>query len=156
MPILPSGRKVAIDPGILTELLEHSDVLGNVLDIMEINSIPKVMEWCEVAFYVTADEEHDDDIFIFISENSLPPPPGHFLKRTGCPLSQWENIAHEWSEEDRVAMKAELSCSRFQEYLESQLALVMECQDRLLSSDNPTIRMIAGLKLSLPPTRAAH
>lgn len=156
MPELPSGRKVVIEPGRLTELLDHRDIPSNVFKIMGIDTVQKLMGWCEVSFFVTAEEHHEDDIFIKISEGSLPPPAGHFLKRTGCPLSNWESLAHEWSEEDRQAMKDELNNSRCQEYLESQLALVRECQQNFLSSDNLTTRMIAGLRWSNPSPPETH
>lgn len=143
MPELPSGRKVLIEPGRLTRLLDHGNVPSKIVQIMKINSIQALMDWCEVAFYVTAEEEHDDDIFIVISEGSLPPPLGHFLKRTGCPVSHWESIAQEWSEKDRLAMNDWLTGSGFQEYLESQLALVRESQQSFVHSDNLMTRMIA-------------
>jgi hypothetical protein len=145
MPVLPSGRKVLVEPRPLVWLLEHTEIPGNIGKILGINSIPKLMEWCEVAYYVEADEEHDDDILIVISENSLPPPPGHFLKRTDCLLSDWKILANDWSEADRFAFEIELQGDRFQEYLASQMALVNEIQKQLLSSDDPLIQVIVEI-----------
>lgn len=144
MPQLPSGRHVAIDPYPLVELLDDASNPANVHKILAIDSLSKMMSWLEVDYFVTPEEANGDAIETKLGVGSLTPPPGLVALRTGCPLSRWEALAADWSEEDRAAMRSFLSESRIKDYMEHRLSVVRQQQQNLLTSDKFTVRLIAG------------
>ncbi|MHB0986880.1 MAG: hypothetical protein ACYC05_14990 [Sulfuricella sp.] len=144
MPQLPSGRHVAIDPYPLATLLDAASNPANIHKIMGIDSIPKITNWFEVVYFVTPEEVHGKGIAAEFGEGSLTPPPGLVSLRTGCPLSQWETLAADWSDEDRSAMKTFLSEPRCKDYMEHRLSVVRQQQQDFLSAESFTTRLIAG------------
>lgn len=144
MPQLPSGRHVAIDPYPLAALLDDADNPANIHKILAIDSISLLKSWFEVAFFVTPEEANGAGIDTKLGKGSLTPPPGLVTLRTGCPLSRWEALAADWSEEDQAAMKSFLNEPRCKDYMDYQLSVVRKQQQDFLISDNSTIRLLAG------------
>ncbi|TCV81272.1 hypothetical protein [Sulfurirhabdus autotrophica] len=145
MPQLPSGRHVAIDPYPLLELLDDSDNAANIHKILPIDSISKMMDWLLVAYFITPEDAHGKGIDPKMGEGSLTPPPGLVYMRTGFTLSRWDELAVDWSKEDRTAMMAFLSEPRYLDYMEHRLMNVKQRQQRILSSDSVTTKLLAGM-----------
>lgn len=144
MPQLPSGLHVAIDPYPLAALLDDAGNPANIHKILAIDSISKMMEWFEITYFVTPEEAHGKGISTELGTGSLTPPPGLVSLRTDCPLARWEGLASGWSEEDRSAMMTFMNEQRCKDYMDHQFAVVRQQQQNFLSSDNFTIRLIAG------------
>lgn len=144
MPQLPSGRHVAIDPYRLAALLDDASNPANIHKILAIDSLSKMMNWFEVVYFVTPEEANGDGVETELGAGSLTPPPGLVALRTGCPLSRWEALAVDWSEEDRAAMRSFLTEPRIEDYMEHRLSVVRQQQQNLLSSDKFTVRLLAG------------
>jgi hypothetical protein len=66
------------------------------------------------------------------------------MARTGTPLSDWESLASEWSEEDKQSMYEFLFEPHTLAYLEERLAYVRQLHQDFLRSDNLLIKMNAA------------
>ena len=103
MPMLPSGRHVAILLQPLNALLHDAHNVVNVHKVLAIQHKKDVYPFTEVLWLVPqaeATKEQVDDAFL---DGSLPRPPGLVPVRSGYRLSQFEQFAAEWSVEDRKA-----------------------------------------------------
>lgn len=103
MPMLPSGRHVAILLQPLNALLHDVHNVVNVHKVLAIQHKKDVYPFTEVLWLVPqadATKEQVDDAFL---DGSLPRPPGLVPVRSGYRLSQFEQFAAEWSVEDRKA-----------------------------------------------------
>jgi len=143
MPMLPSGRHVAIDPEPLRNLLRDAANPSNAHRIMAIQSIDDLFSWLELLELVPiADAEPEQ-------RDGAPPPnggtPAGLLPRpTGRRLADWRVVAHDWTKADREAMATFID-ERVRPHYASTLATVREQQDALLASPASLAGMFARM-----------
>ena len=140
MPMLPSGRHIALSPKPLVELLENASAPGNVHKVMALKDWPDLYPWIDVIYLVPEGSPGARDKGEF-SDNSLPRPPGWVPIKAGYRLCDWESHARDWSEEDRVAF-SEVLDGRAREHYAQHLDYARGLQERLLASAGGVVPQI--------------
>jgi len=103
MPMLPSGRHVAILLQPLNELLRDATNVFNVHKILAIQHKKDAYPFAEVIWLLPQAEATKELVDAAFLDSSLPRPPGLVPVRSGYRLSQFDQFAAEWSVEDRKA-----------------------------------------------------
>lgn len=103
MPMLPSGRHVAILLEPLWQLLEEATNVLHVHKVLGIQKRKDLHQFIEVLWLVPELEATNEQLGNAFLDQSLPKPPGLVTVRSGYRLSQFEEYAAQWSTEDRKA-----------------------------------------------------
>ncbi len=122
MPQLPSGRHVAIHAGPFENFMQKVSDFALMREIVQMETISDVMEFVEVIFLVVkADIESNNSPEYSLADESFIPPPGFIALNSGFKLSDWEEMAKDWSDEDRAAMQEFLESDRCKSYFQYYL-----------------------------------
>lgn len=134
MPMLPSGRHVAILPDRLVKLLEAPDDAAQ--QILAIQSTDDLYPWLDLAFLVPVDQTNAAP-HLKGGKGSIALPDGITAVLSGYSLAEWEKAAADWPEEDRTAMRAFLAEPRMRQgYMGQYLTAAKPIQERLRSGTN--------------------
>lgn len=130
MPQLPSGRHVALSPEPLVDLLKHAARFGNVHKVMALKTWEDLWPWIEIVYFVpdAGEQERDGGE---LSDDSLPAPAGLTRVKGGYRVADWEQRAHEWSPDDRAALRADLD-ERARKHFRAHLAVARDIQRDML------------------------
>ena len=140
MPMLPSGRHIALSPEPLVELLENASLPGNVHKVMALKEWPDLHPWIDVIYLVPEGSPGVPNKGEF-SDNSLPRPPGFVAVKAGYRLCDWEPHAADWSEEDRVAFSEALD-GRARHHYAQHLDYARSLQEKLLAAEGGKLAQI--------------
>ena len=121
MPQLPSGRHVAIHAGPFERTMQKVSEYALMREVVKMETIADVLNFVDVIFLEKADTEIIDSEKYSIADGSFIPPPGFIALNTGFTLSNWKELANDWSDEDRAAMLAFLKSDRCNSYLRKYL-----------------------------------
>lgn len=143
MPQLPSGRHVALMPKPLDDLLKEGRQPGNIHKVMAIQTEADLHRYIDVHYVVPESEAGSQKGALTLHTASLPMPPGMACVPAGYRLSEWEQCAADWSEEDREAFRAFLS-GRAEPVLREYLDTVKIGQARLHCAEDTLTRILVG------------
>ena len=133
MPQLPSGRHVAIHAGPFEHLMQKVSEFALMREIVQMETISDVLAFVDVIFLVKSAIESNDSSEYSLADDSFTPPPGFIALNSGFKLSDWEEMAKNWSDEDRTAMRDFLESDRcksyFQHYLEIAKSQIINFED---------------------------
>jgi hypothetical protein len=101
MPMLPSGRHVAILFQPLFDLLHDAINVVKVHKVLAIQHKKDVCPFVDVLWLVPEGEATEKQVENAFLDGSLPRPPGLIAVRSGFRLSQFDEYAANWSVEDR-------------------------------------------------------
>jgi hypothetical protein len=132
MPMLPSGRHVAVDPAPLRELLSDPANAFNAHRIMAIRSVDDLFPWLSLIELVPAAKGAPANASA-VAGVSASLPPGLVPRPTGRRLSDWRAEARAWTESDRTAM-AQFIDERIRPHYAATLAGVHRSQEAMLAS----------------------
>jgi hypothetical protein len=102
MPVLPSGRDVAVDPAPLRNLLTDAASAFNAHHVMGLQAVDDLFRWLDVLMLVRADSVTADEL-----ARAQPAPDGAPVGLVAVPagarLADWHAVACNWSDADRTA-----------------------------------------------------
>ena len=102
MPMLPSGRHVAIDRTPFQVLLDDAASPFNVHKVLGICEKADIHPFTEVIWLLPEEQATEAQIDAAFLDGSLPRPPGLVPVRSSHRLSEFETFARDWSEEDKA------------------------------------------------------
>lgn len=103
MPMLPSGRHVAIMRASLSELLDNAELVTHVHKVLAIQDKTDIYLYTDVLWLVPESEASQEQIDTAFLDGSLPRPPGLVPVKSGYRLSQFAVFAADWSDQDKAA-----------------------------------------------------
>lgn len=103
MPMLPSGRHVALLLQPVADLLADALNVLNVHRILGIQHKIDIYPFTEVLWLVREGDATKLQVTNFYQDGSLPRPPGLVTVRSGYRLSQFDEYAADWATDDRKA-----------------------------------------------------
>ncbi len=106
MPMLPSGRHVAITRNPLQTLLYDAASVVNVHKVLAICQKSDLYPLTEVLWLIPEDQATEEQVRESFLDGSLPRPPGFVAVQSGYRLSQSDKFAVGWSDEDLQAFWA--------------------------------------------------
>lgn len=127
MPMLPSGRHVAMIRTPLQDLLEDATNILKVHKVLAIQQKVDIYPFTEVLWLVPEDQATRDQLDAAFLDGSLPRPPGLIPVRSGYRISQFETFAADWSGDDKAAFW-EFIYGRADALFEQSLQMVLEVQ----------------------------
>jgi hypothetical protein len=130
MPMLPSGRHVALDPRPLQALLADAEYAPNIHHVMALKTWPDLMKWIGVLILVPESQAGEDRIPTEFSAQSLPLPEGLVAIPGGFRLDKLDKFTRDWSAEDRAAMR-EFVDGRARAFFDTFLESAEVCRSRL-------------------------
>lgn len=143
MPMLPSGRQVAIQINIRRDLLDDADNGMKVHKVLAIREQADIYPYTDVLWLMPkeqlAPEQNEGDFL----QNSLPRPPGLEAVLSGYRLSQHEKFAADWSEEDKEAFW-EFITVRAAHLFEEALSLTVSVQELLRTRSEGTTKLMVA------------
>jgi hypothetical protein len=80
-----------------------------------------VLDFVDIIFLVNAGTEFNDSTEYSLADQSFTPPPGFIALNSGSKLSDWEEMAKDWSDEDRAALQEFLESDRCKSYFQHYL-----------------------------------
>jgi hypothetical protein len=104
MPMLPSGRHVAILFQPLHDLLSDAANVINVHKVLGIQHKKDLHRFAEVLWLVPEEQASEEQVSNAFLDGSLPRPPGLVPVRSGFRLNQFEDFAAQWSLEDKKSL----------------------------------------------------
>ena len=112
MPMLPSGRHIALDAAALVKVLEQCGSPGNVHLVMAMQTLDDLFPWIDVTSGEAAESLAPEQRQVAVELQGAPP--GIVGVATGLKLSQWRHLASGWSDADRQGAPTDrLSMSRW-------------------------------------------
>ena len=94
-------------------------------EIVQMETISDVLDFIDVIFLVKSDLERNHSSEYSLADESFTPPPGFTALSSGFKLSDWEEMAKDWSDEDRTAMQDFLESDRCKSYLQHYLDVAL-------------------------------
>lgn len=104
MPMLPSGRHVAILLQPLHDLLSEAANVMNVHKILGIRHKKDLHQFVDVLWLVPSEQASKEQVSNAFRDGSLPSPPGLVPVRSGFRLNQFDDFAAQWSLEDKNSL----------------------------------------------------
>lgn len=104
MPMLPSGRHVAILLEPLNDLLEDALNVVKVHKVLAIQTKADLYAFTDVIWLLPESEATETQFETSFRDGSLPRPPGLVPVRSGYRLAQFDEFAADWSEQDKTAL----------------------------------------------------
>jgi hypothetical protein len=123
--------------------MEDPEHYGNIHKIMAIDSVATLLDWCDLLYLVSERNMDQRQRDVEFAESALTPPPGLVAVRSGYQVGRWEEVAKDWSIEDRSAMHAFLTSERLANYLQQNLDAARWQQERYRTSDNFIAKALA-------------
>lgn len=103
MPMLPSGRHVAIMRDPLDELLNNAEQATHVHRVLAIRDKTDIYRFTDVIWLLPKDQASQEQIDTAFLDGSLPRPEGLVPVRSGYRLSQFAEFAADWNDDDRTS-----------------------------------------------------
>lgn len=129
MPMLPSGRHIAVQPARLFELIRDTTGPENDGRLFAINTVEDVKRYLDVIELVPI--VADDEALTDAAPGSMPLPPGMRAQSTGYSLAECDALSAHWTGADREAFAAFLQEARVNTLLGQWLAVAQEAQQRM-------------------------
>lgn len=104
MPMLPSGRHVAILLEPLNDLLEDALNVVKVHKVLAIQTKADIYAFTDVIWLLSEAEATSEQINNSFLDGSLPRPPGLIPVHSGYRLAQFNEFAADWSAQDKTAL----------------------------------------------------
>ena len=143
MPQLPSGRQIALMPTPLDNLLKEGRHFGNIHKVLAIKNEDDLARYIDVLYLAPEREVGSQEGVLDLHADSLPVPPQMAFVPAGYRLSEWEQHAVGWSEEDRAAFRDFLA-GRCVPVLREWLDTVRAGQAKLREADDPLTRLLVA------------
>ena len=143
MPMLPSGRHVAINRAPLQKLLDEACDIANVHKVLAIRQKTDLYPFAEVLWLIPEDLATQAQRDSFFLDGSLPRPPGFVTLGSGYRLNQDDQFAADWSEEDKQAFW-DFILVRADPLFEEALKLTLAAQERVRASLDRYIRLMVA------------
>ena len=99
MPMLPSGRHVAINRAPLKSLLEGEQGLSTVHLVLAIQAKADIYPYTELILLLPEAQATEQQIELSFLNESLPRPPGLIPVQSGFRLNQADVFSADWSAE---------------------------------------------------------
>lgn len=142
MPMLPSGRQVAIKIDPIHDLLDDAFNVFKVHKVLAIREKADIYPFIDVLWLLPQEEgEAADATESAFLEKSLPRPPKLIPVSSGYCLSQHEKFAAGWSNEDKNAFWEFINI-RAAHLFEEAIKKTAAVQDRLRKSSEGTTRLM--------------
>jgi len=103
MPMLPSGRHVAINRAPLQSLLDGEQGLSTVHLVLAIKEKVDIYPYTDLILLLPEAEATQQQVEESFLDDSLPRPPGLVPVQSGFRLNQSEVFSADWSQEDKAA-----------------------------------------------------
>jgi len=103
MPMLPSGRHVAINRAPLQSLLDGEQGLSSVHLVLAIKEKVDIYPYTELILLLPEAQATQQQIELSFLNESLPRPPGLIPVQSGFRLNQADVFSADWSQEDKAA-----------------------------------------------------
>lgn len=103
MPMIPSGRHVAIVRNSLNKLLNDATHATNVHRVLAIRETTDIYAFTDVVWLLPEGQASEEQMDAAFLDASLPRPTGLVPVKSGYYLSQFEEFADGWSDEDKAA-----------------------------------------------------
>ena len=110
MPMLPSGRHIAVQPDRLFELIRDPNGHGDDGRLFAIHTVEDVKRYLDVIELVPTLPE--DEALTDAAPGSMPLPPGMRAQSTGYSLAECDALLSHWADADREAFAAFLQEAR--------------------------------------------
>lgn len=143
MPKLSSGLQVGLDPRPLSELLKEAPIPWNIHKVMAINSALDLYPYIDVILFAPEGEANANGAKLEFADGSLPPPLGLVPVSSGYRLSQWRELARQWSEEDKAEFDSFLS-GRATLLFDDGMVMTRKIQELLRNTDDFNTRLLFG------------
>jgi hypothetical protein len=144
MPMLPSGRKVALDPAPLVKMLDDPDSPFHVHHILEIKEWEDLARYLDIVFLEPAPPGAPDDAAARLAPGSHPAPVGMVAVPSGHRLDALEQAWRGWPEKDCAAMREYIE-ERAKPHFSALLEEVRKRQEYLMESAPPMTRALAHM-----------
>lgn len=153
MPMLPSGRQVAIRINLMQDLLNDATNILKVHKVLAIRDKPDIYPFTDVIWLKPQEHIATVSTESAFLENSLLRPPDLVPVSSGYRLSQHEQFAADWSDEDKNAFWEFINV-RAVHLFEEALKQTASVQELLrTSSEGMTKVMVAWWDAGLHPTQ---
>lgn len=103
MPMLPSGRHVAVIRDALNELLNNAVEVTHVHRVLAIQDEADTHLYTDLVWLLPEGQASQEQIDAAFLNGSMPRPPGLVPVKSGYRLSQFAEFAATWSDEDKAA-----------------------------------------------------
>lgn len=143
MPMLPSGRHVAIIRESLNTLLGDADLVTNIHKVLAIQGKADLHLYTDVLWLIPEAQASKAQMDAAFMDGSLPRPPGLVPERSGYRLSQFSEFAANWSEEDRAAFWEFINV-RADHLFEESLSLTVKVQNYLRTESVGTTKLLVS------------
>ncbi len=143
MPMLPSGRHVAISRTPLQKLLDDAASVVNVHKVLTIRQKADLYPYTEILWLIPEDEATPQQVEASFLDGSLPRPPGFVAVQSGYRLSQSDRFTAGWSDEDRQAFWAFIDI-RADHLFEEGLAIALAAQKLVRAEPDLHTRLMVG------------
>jgi len=105
MPMLPSGRQVAISLIPLSDMIAHVADGVNLQRILAVDNPEGLYPYTEVNFLQIPESPQDTGLQMPFVPGSLPRPENMVLVSSGLRVSDWEKLTANWVEADKEAFR---------------------------------------------------
>ena len=105
MPMLPSGRQVAITLTPLSNMIAHVADGDNLKRILAIENPEGLYPYTEVNYLQTPESSQDIGLQRPFIPESLPRPENMIQVSSGLRVSDWEKLTADWTEPDKAAFR---------------------------------------------------
>ncbi len=143
MPMLPSGRHVALKADGLIRLIEDTYRGLRVHELMVIETPAHLYPHIDVCYFRT----NTDGVAVLhvVSEQSRTPPSGLEMYPSGYTLKTIEKELSNWSTADRIAFECFVHSSRNDHYLDTLLAEVTRHKQQILDHGGASLSRLLAL-----------
>lgn len=143
MPMLPSGRHVAILRDSLSELLDNAEQATNVHKVLTIQDKADTYLYTDVLWLLPEGQASQEQVDSAFLDGSLPRPPGLVSVRSGYRLSQFAEFAADWSDEDKADFWEFINV-RADHLFDESLRLTVKVQDYLRTQSLGTTKLLVA------------
>ncbi|MHB1199164.1 MAG: hypothetical protein ACYCZ6_06315 [Polaromonas sp.] len=143
MPMLPSGRHVAIIRDSLHELLDNAEIATNVHKVLAIHEKTDLHAFTEVLWLLPQGQASQEQVDAAFLDESLPRPAGLIPVKSGYCLSQSAEFAADWSDEDKAAFWEFINV-RADHLFDESLKLTLEVQNYLRTKSVGTTKLLVA------------
>ncbi|MDP2367677.1 hypothetical protein [Rhodoferax sp.] len=130
MPMLPSGRHIALNREPFQDLLDDAQSVAKVHRLIGIHEKPDIYPFTDVLWLVPDDQATPEQFDAVFLDGSLPRPPGLTPVRSGYRISQFDEFSAAWSSEDKTAFW-DFIHGRADHLFDEALQLAIAAQQRL-------------------------
>ena len=143
MPMLPSGRHVAIIRAPLNELLDSAEITANVHKVLAIHEKTDLYPFTEVLWLLPQGQASQEQVDAAFLDRSLPRPAGFIPVKSGYFLNQSAKFSADWSDEDKAAFWKFIHV-RADHLFDESLKLTVEVQNYLRTQSVGTAKLMVA------------